>query len=1088
MSNFIDTLISQGTRKKIEYDDAQRSRLVLNIGRTDGGTLQIPILVDAKSTQEEETYQHNTLLAITPLARLPGHDKLHETLQGALPRPGRIYVFLKNQLWRELETDGQGQLFDVDVAHWRRIASQQGDADAREPVGVKQLLILVPMLLQGRFVGDQLNIAYSERPWTWEYIEWLEQAPERIKARCQSMVSAWTATLVDKTTWKASSVHPATQVQSIVNGLRPRDFNVESALEDPAAFTPDFAAFTTDMLIVQLQQAKEELASKLNHPPPTALPSVEAAPDLLAQSRLREHPHLVAMIVDDPLFMLRHATAQVRDCADYLQTLNALVPHEPYGRYAQVLYSTLAGPLADLADNVDLPKLHTTVFEDAREKYREKLAQRLATLVEVLDKKLHPVLLDWSHCHDEALLEPYALLTEALNALNQLPHRSDALYVGLRYAGLNGSINRLVHSLLQGEHPMGALLLAKNAEQPPQLIKRLQTLHASGREPKPEAMGLSTLMLMAPLTGDVDYPGAGKGFAYFSADLLDNFGASVVAQIGRLSQEASAIELDRLFTPTFTTLAALSPKMAGIRLMPMDEALDKDYVIIGVEGEGLRSGLTDRERQALTRKSYRYATLHEASGKTVASTSPRGLGAGRAELRNVTVIAVPRGSEQLAHYSDFRVRFGAMTQAMEKTRVVPTLMVGFAVYNLWVQIKAYSEFKAISERNRGIVGVISAGADLMAALGSHSKLLFGPTIEHQLIRPRFNVAKISTRWANNLELQTGSPKLPLLRAAGGIATLIGATLSGWDSYRSVEKGDTDAAAAYGVAAIGGALWAAAAVGLIIVPYVLLVGVTLTIGGTIVANLLTDSDLEIVLKKGPFGHQFAEAGPVDQVTGNSERFAHLRNPHVAWQQLLGILGKPQISIERLSQWCKTAPPAHVKALQQANSQRKLLPDGGSSCVAPKNQALIEDDWVVVLSSPLLAMFENDQYFQMRAQEFISSLRTDGLADVKRYKRVPAAQAKIGFALDATSVLYVLPTSLNVAPRTLVERHRLQMTHGLRVYTQFELGAEAGEGLMLPQPDPRRWSALTPGDRRRPPDDHPADKATPYWQIAITEFPV
>ena len=77
-----------------------------------------------------------------------------ETLQGALPRPGRIYVFLKNKLWRELETDGKGQLFEVDVAHWRKIAEKKGDADKREPVCVKQYLILVPMFLQGRFVGD----------------------------------------------------------------------------------------------------------------------------------------------------------------------------------------------------------------------------------------------------------------------------------------------------------------------------------------------------------------------------------------------------------------------------------------------------------------------------------------------------------------------------------------------------------------------------------------------------------------------------------------------------------------------------------------------------------------------------------------------------------------------------------------------------------------------------------------------------------------------------------------------------------------------------------------------------------------------
>ncbi|MFL1517805.1 hypothetical protein ACI77G_26280, partial [Pseudomonas prosekii] len=480
MSSFNDKPISEGTRKKTEYENKQKSRLALNVQRTDGSILQIQIMVDAKTTQEEEKYQHNTMLAVTPLARLPGHDKLNETLQGALPRPGRIYVFLKNKLWRELEADGKGQLFEVDVAHWRKIAEKKGDADKRDPVCIKQHLILVPMFLQGRFVGDQLSMAYSEVPWTWEYIEWLEKDSGRIKARSQNMAPAWAATAGETQHWKASLIYPATPVKSLFKGLRARDFNIESALEDPADFTPEFSAFKPDALILQLQQRKQELAVKLKRPPPAALPTAEAGTDVLAPNKLRDYPHLVGMILDDPLFALRHTTSRIRDCVDYLQTLNALVPHEPHGRYAQVLYSTLAGPLAKLSDEVDLPKLQKAVFEEAREKCREKLAQRLTTLVDLLDKKLHPVLLDWSYSRNEALLEPYCLLTEALDALNQVPNRSDAMYTGKGYPELIGPINRLVQGLLQGQHPLGALMLAKTADQLPDLVKRLKTLRDSG--------------------------------------------------------------------------------------------------------------------------------------------------------------------------------------------------------------------------------------------------------------------------------------------------------------------------------------------------------------------------------------------------------------------------------------------------------------------------------------------------------------------------------------------------------------------------------------------------------------------------------
>ena len=1090
MSSFNDKPISEGTRKKTEYENAQKSRLAINLKRTDGGELQIPILVDAKTTTEEEKYQHNTLLAVTPLARLPGHDQLNETLQGALPRPGRIYVFLKNKLWRELETDGKGQLLEVDLAHWRKIATGKGNADKRAPVCVSQYLILVPMFLQGRFVGDQLSMAYSELPWTWEYIEWLESDAGRIKTRSQNMAPAWAAAAGEQQHWKASVIYPATPVKGLAKGLRARDFNIESALEDPVDFTPAFAAFPADALIMKLQERKQELALKLKRPAPGALPGVETGPDVLVENKLVDYPHLVGMILDDPLFALRHTTAQIRECVDYLQTLNALVPHQPHGRYAQVLYSTLAGPLAELKDEVDLPKLQQVVFEEPREKCRETLAKRLSTLIEILDKRLHAVLLDWSYSRNEALLEPYSLLTEALDALNQVPSRSDAMYTGKGYPELTASINRLVQGLLQGKHPLGALLLAKSADQLPDLVKRLKTLRDSGKEPMPEAMGLSTLMLTASMTGQIDQPSAGKGFAYFLADLLDNFGASVVAQIGRLSQEASAIQLDRLFTPTFVTMAALSPKMAEIKLMPQGQALAQNYVIIGVQGGGLRGGLTDVERQALTRKSYRYATLHDQAGTTVGSTSPRGSATARPQLRDVTVIAMPKGHAELARYSEFRVRFGAVTETMEKTKVVPTLMVAFAVYNLWVQIKAYDDLKAGGEWARGIVGFGSATLDLMAALGSHSRLLVGTAIERQLTKPRFNVGKISTRWAKNLQVQTGSAKLPLLRTVGGVATLGGALLSGWDSYRSLNQGDTDAAAAYGVAAVGSGLWAAYGFGLIINPYALVAGVVLTIGGTIAANLLTDSDMEIVVKKGPFGCQFAEAGILDEALGNGERYAHLQDPQIAYQQLIGIIGKPQIFVQRLAEWRKQAPQSHLRRLQQFDDERAPMPDTALQCMAPRKQPLTEQDWAIVLSSPLLTMFENDQQFQLIAQEFQSSLRINGLFNVKRYNRVPAAAPKLtAFALDATSVLYILPEGLPAAQISQVDRYNVRATQGLKVSAQFVLNSgQPNDILVLPQPSPKNWSVFTSNNRRLPSDNLPEDETPPYWQVETTEFSI
>lgn len=158
--------------------------------------------------------------------------------------------------------------------------------------------------------------------------------------------------------------------------------------------------------------------------------------------------------------------------------------------------------------------------------------------------------------------------------------------------------------------------------------------------------------------------------------------------------------------------------------------------------------------------------------------------------------------------------------------------------------------------------------------------------------------------------------------------------------------------------------------------------------------------------------------------------------------------------------------------------------------PGKQPLVDQDWAIVLSSPLLSMFENDQRFQLVVQEFESRLRKDVSFDIKRYERIPVATPKLAaLSLDANSVLYVLPSSLPVPQRSFLDRHNVTMTQGLKVSAQFELSADQeNERLMLPQPSPKSWSAYTQANRRLPPDNLLPDAAPPYWQIEITEFSV
>ncbi|QHF04255.1 hypothetical protein N015_18300 [Pseudomonas asturiensis] len=1088
MNQFSDAETSRGTRKKTEYLDDQRARLALHIPRQDGGVLQIPLLSDTKATKEQEDIQRNTLIAIVPLARLPGYDAPQQSPRGAFPRRGRIYVFRQNVLWRELQTDGEGQLFEVDLTHWRTIAKGNGDADQRDAVGTKQHAILLPMLLQSRFVADQFMMAYSELPWTWEYIKWLESDPAHVKARCQNIARAWDTAVVGSEHWKTTQANPSLPMTRLKSGLRARDFNIESALEDPLHFTPAFTTFDETALLKRLQTRQNELATHLKQTPPPPLPETESSADLLDAYNLRSNNHLVGVILEDPLFAVRHATAQIRHYSTYLQTLNALVQHRPYGRYAQVLYSVLSGPLSSLKDEIDIPKLHETVFEQDRKNCRTQIVIHIERLISLLDKKIPTFILDWTYRRDEALLEPYSLMTEALGALNQLPTKADAMYTGKESAPLLKAINGLIQRLLQVEHPLGELLLSKTAEHIPDAVKRLMALRDDDHPPKPEAMGLSTLMLSAPLMGEVDWAGAGKGLSYFIGDLLDILGASVVAHISRLSQSASNIKLDRVFAPTFNTLSNLSKKMAGIRLTTFGEALERDYVVIGVQGGGLSNGLTKVERSALTRKNYRYASLHSLSGEKLASTSPKGNQTTKPLARNLSIIAVAKDHPELANYSEFRLAFSEASQKLEGTKVVPTLMLGFAVYNLVIQIEATKNLEENGETLRGYFGVGSAIVDLGAAIGNHSKLIFGTTTEQYLIKPRINVSRISPTWAARLLQQTGSSYLPLLRGIGSAATVIGAAISAWDAYRAFRDGNDSQALAYMSVTVGSGVWGAYALGLTINPYALIIGVVLALGGTVVANLLTDSDAELVTRNGPFGIYFSKTQ--EEVTGRGNPFKHLKDPLIAYQQLVGIIGKPRVTAMRFVEWREQATTEHLQIIEHADQKRSLPnpPSPYSQTVRPDMQALNNSDWVVLISSPLLAMFgHEEQQLQLFGEEFYSSLDTGQVFAIRQYRRQTMGRPKLSaIALDTSSLMYVLPSFFERPILSIKQRHQYQMTEGVKTFLQVELHSTPNDPpLLLPQPTPAKWMPFTPNNRR-PPTTASTGNEPQYWQVEINEI--
>ncbi|QGW21439.1 hypothetical protein GOM96_10715 [Stutzerimonas degradans] len=1100
MSELMDHPIDQGVRKRTQYDDAQRKRLALSIEREDGGELSLPIAVDMRSHDEEENIQQNTLLAVMPLARLPGHNAYNDTPKGALPRSGRIYVFQSGKLWREVLCDGRGNMKDVDLAHWRKQAENKAPADDRRSVGKQQQILLIPILVQGQSVANNYLMAYSEKPWTWEYIQWLEADQNRVKSRAQNVGFAWSAAVVGQGQWRPTQAMPAVVIGAQTEGYRPRDFSIESLLGDPSLFTPSLGSLPSNEMSSRMQMRLEELAAATQSQPPQPLPTLEAGKDVLVDRNLRSYPRLVGLMLDDPLFALRHACAQARLAESYLLTLNALVPHRPNGQYAHALYSSVMqspnSPLGKLKTHLHLEQLQDTVFDGERKVARNHLASQLQRLTDLLsDVPLAASLWDWQYTHDERLLEPYLLFSDIFTTLGKLPEHIDALAQAGSSNALQGRIAQLSDRLLSGRHPITQPFLAKADGALPEPVNRLVALAAKKREPDPQRLGMSSLLHVA----NIDPQDADKGLIYKNLhslidDFTTTFSMAVLTQIQRLNAAdvTVAIRFNRLFGPTLGVLDKLSPSWHGIQLVTESQAQAANLRILGIQGEGLRNGLTVSERAAITRKNYLYLNINNPQGQVVASTSPRQVGHGLPNHGSGVIIAAPADHPEVAKYSAWKHAVANKLDTAARSPSMPLVAVACAMYNLNVQVEGMKSLqREVGDgRRRYVAGYASAAADLMVASGNLSKFVLGG--EHQLVtllnKPRVDVYRFSTRWAINLTEQTGNPRLPILRALSGGAMLVTTLITVWDAKRAWNQGDRDAALVYGVAAAGGAAWTAYALGMCINPVVLVAGAMLFIGGNIVAGWLVDSDIEALMKNGPFGRDHGQTSMLDKVFGDDQRFAHLSDPKVAYQQLIGILGRPVIQVSRLGDWLDQAPRSVRSRLGTLNGQRAPL-NTGLECRRASAQPFEREDWAVRVHSPLLGMFDA-QHFQFYAREEVAALPFTGVFNVERLEQRTINEAKLtGHPLDNTSVLYILPKQFPVMTQTPLQRHAQKITQRLKVFGQFRLAkaSDRSDELVLPQPSPKTWRPYQPAFSRPPaPNTQPDD--APYWQVEIQEFKV
>ena len=164
-----------------------KRQLWLEIASTDGAPIRLPLLADVRATTRQADAQWNQIVPVLPFVSLPGSKNAQDHGTPVLARPGFVYVFYENRLWRELEvrlTDGKTTYRDVDVAQYR--LETGFDAVVRLPTGKPLDDIWLPAVWNDQPVSG-LQVCFSEVQLSAERLQRLEEDPALREQRCKNL-------------------------------------------------------------------------------------------------------------------------------------------------------------------------------------------------------------------------------------------------------------------------------------------------------------------------------------------------------------------------------------------------------------------------------------------------------------------------------------------------------------------------------------------------------------------------------------------------------------------------------------------------------------------------------------------------------------------------------------------------------------------------------------------------------------------------------------------------------------------------------------------------------------------------------------
>lgn len=898
---FSDETMENSVRRRAEYDDSRPADLVLRVPKESGGNIVLPLLKNARSNIEREDYQENTLMRVKPVAELAnnmpvesGGVTVNVGKGVALLRPGYLYIFRGKRLWRELKIDAKGQMSDVDLARFRdETVNAPSGLSHRENEGQWLSDVLVPVFLQGQAVMHKFRMAYSEVQWSWDYIQQLESDNQTLEARTVGVGHAWAVTNHDTLTFESG--FGACGIEQVAE-LRPRDLGVELMLRSPSDFTPEFTEPAGEELCVRLKERIDQIHNdhKEEGEPVNLDLGCDPSPDVLAD--LRQNKGMVCVAIPDPLFQFRHALAQVHLAMHYLDAIDVAIKDKPLAHSAMLIRQAVfdpapngqGGDLANYRDAINRKRLDDILETAERNHAVQNIEGQVGRLKNLMtSSSFEAVLDDYLQSPDVAACEAFLLCADNLNVLQQIPGVLKAQGVD-DDQGIPSVLARWLsdESRLAKWSP-GVVAEAGEDDTQPSPYEQLRLLASDQSEINEQHLSRLNLQALAYLEKQSQYgqesteeQAAGlvkdaDRVGTLVSGALGEWSTAVLTACRRLMEDGSveAIQVHRIMQAASANAILSDPNLTGVELMRRGDVDPTTQTIIGVEGDGIRRGLTDFDRSQglLTRANdYLYADLVDRSGDVQGSTSPARASdeldeAIKKIAGNTWVYVVPAGHQEAAKLSVLNVDLAKRVGAVVDGPGVSRGLVALAAFNLFLegrllyQVSKSEQSSALPRAKVGGAFIDLVAASMKLTVAAHEaagiELVRSSRLYRFASRPLFDMKawpiigkRLAKVGASTLVRTAGLASF----VAGGVAV----GLSYWDMRISLSQGDLDAAKGHGIAVAGGLMFVSAPLmaGMLAIPGWgwAIFGMSVALGGTLYAGSVTDDLFERVLKQGPLG--------------------------------------------------------------------------------------------------------------------------------------------------------------------------------------------------------------------------------------------